>query len=138
MMASRGAPLPDAVRVRLAGYFPDLDLGLVSLHRGIPAYVPGRPRGYANRARIWLAGGWQADGSDPELLALLAHELEHVRQYRDLGTWRFRRRYLREYLAGRLRGLGHDAAYRNISFERAARVVEERVRADLKRGTLRT
>lgn len=95
--------------------------------------MPRSARGYASRDDIYLAAGWNPD-PDLEALALLAHELVHVRQYRELGAWRFRLAYLREYLAGRLRGLGHDAAYRNISFEREARVVEARVRADLATG----
>ena len=86
---------------------------------------------------MYLAAGWR-DDTDPEFLALLAHELVHVGQYRDLGTWRFRRAYLGEYLAGRCRGLGHEAAYRDISFERAAREVEERVRRDFARRAVQS
>lgn len=134
--ARRGEPLPPLLQARLARYFPGLDLEAIRLHKGVPRYVRGRPRGYVSRHRVYLATGWQ-DDSDTELLALLAHELVHVRQYRDLGTWRFRRAYLREYLAGRLRGLSHDAAYRNISFERAAHDVEERVRRDFARRPVR-
>ncbi len=122
------------LRARLSKYFPGLDLEAIRLQVGVPRYVRGRPRGYADRYRIYLASGWRDDG-DPEFLALLAHELAHVQQYRELGTWTFRWAYLREYLAGRLRRLGHDAAYRNISFERAAREVEERVRRDFARGS---
>jgi hypothetical protein len=132
----RGEPLPPLLRARLARYFPGLDLDTVRLHEGVPRYVRGRPRGYVNRHRVYLASGWQ-DGADEEVLALLAHELVHVRQYRDLGAWRFRWAYLREYLSGRLVRLGHDAAYRNISFERVAREVEERVRRDFTRRPLK-
>lgn len=121
-----------ALQARLGRYFPGLDLGAIRLHEGVPRYVRGRPRGYVSRHRVYLAGGWQ-DDTNAELLALLAHELVHVRQYRELGAWRFRWAYLREYVAGRLRGLSHDAAYRNISFERTARDVEAHVRRDLAR-----
>lgn len=48
---------------------------------------------------------------------LLHHELEHVRQYREQGFLRFLRRYLTDYLRLRLRGWGHDAAYRRIPAE---------------------
>jgi hypothetical protein len=59
---------------------------------------------------------------DPRVLAyLLAHEVVHVRQWRQLGKTRFLRRYLGEYLANRRRGLSHDRAYRAISFEEEAR-----------------
>ena len=89
----------------------------------------GRPRGYVNRHRVYLASGWQ-DDDDAEVLACWPTNWCTSGSTGTLGTWRFRWAYLREYLAGRLRRLGHDAAYRNISFERAAREVEERVRRD--------
>jgi hypothetical protein len=124
----RGSPIPRSLRERLSRYFPDLDLDAVRLHAGLPRYVRGGFRGYASRDRVYLAAAWRED--DVELLALLAHELVHVRQYRQLGPWRFRWAYLREYLAGRVRRLGHLDAYRNISFERAARELEARVRRE--------
>ncbi|MEO7387827.1 MAG: hypothetical protein ABIX37_12885 [Gammaproteobacteria bacterium] len=121
--------MPPLIRVQLAPYFPDLDLDAVRLHDGIPRYVRGRPGGYVNRHRIYVASR-PAREDDPDWLALIAHELTHVRQYHRMGPWRFRLAYLREYLAGRVRRLGHDMSYRNISFERAARDLEERVRRD--------
>lgn len=48
---------------------------------------------------------------------LLQHELEHVRQYRELGFIGFLLRYLTDYLRLRCRGFGHDAAYRRIPTE---------------------
>jgi hypothetical protein len=53
--------------------------------------------------------------------ALLAHELVHVRQWRELGAPRFLWRYLGAYLRGRWSGLNHDAAYRAIPLEVEAR-----------------
>ena len=52
---------------------------------------------------------------------LLAHELVHVRQWRELGIVGFLRPYLGAYLAGRRRGLGHQAAYQAIPLEAEAR-----------------
>ena len=52
---------------------------------------------------------------------LLAHELVHVEQWRVLGPARFLVRYLRDYLHGRARGLGHWAAYSAIALEVEAR-----------------
>ena len=115
---------------------------MVRLCDGIPRYVRGGPRGYVDRHRVHLepfiyrvsmSGG---PGVNADVLALLAHELAHVVQYRELGPWRFRWRYLREYVTGRLRRLGHDGAYRNISFERAARDIEARVRRDFASRTV--
>lgn len=63
---------------------------------------------------------------------LLAHELEHVRQYHDLGFGRFLVRYLLAYLSLRLRGYPHPAAYRRIPAEVSA---EWRARRHLHLGT---
>jgi len=54
---------------------------------------------------------------------LLAHELVHVRQWRELGAVRFVWAYLGEYAALRRSGLGHHDAYLGISFEVEARAL---------------
>ena len=51
---------------------------------------------------------------------LIAHELEHVRQYHELGFGTFLVRYLVAYVALRLRGYPHQAAYRRIPAEEQA------------------
>lgn len=51
---------------------------------------------------------------------LLHHELEHVRQYREAGVTAFLARYLGDYLRLRLRGWGHQAAYRRLPAEISA------------------
>lgn len=48
---------------------------------------------------------------------LLAHEMVHVRQYRERGVPGFLVRYLGRYLLLRLDGWGHDAAYRRLPEE---------------------
>lgn len=48
---------------------------------------------------------------------LLAHELVHVAQWRQLGVAGFLARYLGTYLRWRLHGYGHWAAYRRIPLE---------------------
>ena len=48
---------------------------------------------------------------------LMAHELVHVRQYRERGVLRFLAGYLGRYLLLRLDGWGHDAAYRRLPEE---------------------
>ncbi len=64
---------------------------------------------------------------EPKVLGrLIAHELIHVRQWHDYGTFAFASRYLRRYLAGVVRGLGHRAAYRANPYEAEAREVAER------------
>ena len=54
---------------------------------------------------------------------LLAHELVHVRQWREHGPVRFLARYLGAYITNRRRGLGHRAAYESIPFEIEARTL---------------
>lgn len=51
---------------------------------------------------------------------ILNHESIHMDQIRRLGVARFYLRYLAEYFSGRKKGLSHDEAYRNISFEKEA------------------
>ena len=48
---------------------------------------------------------------------LLAHELVHVRQYRERGVLRFLAGYLSRYLLLRLDGWGHKDAYRRLPEE---------------------
>jgi hypothetical protein len=80
--------------------------------------------------RLWI-GGPVPPGADAWTLGslvivrpgsatsahLLAHELEHVKQYRDVGVAAFLARYLADYLALRARGWDHKAAYRRIPAE---------------------
>ena len=75
------------------------------------------------------ASAAQSIGSgSPAGLALLAHELRHVEQYRRHGIPRFLGRYFSEYLAGRLRALSHSEAYAAITFEREAQEDARRLR----------
>ena len=53
--------------------------------------------------------------------ALRRHEEKHVEQYEEHGFIGFLIKYFIEYLRGRLKGLGHWEAYREISFEIEAR-----------------
>ena len=61
---------------------------------------------------------------------LLRHELEHVRQYRELGYVGFFRRYFAAYLRWRLDGYSHWAAYRRIPLEIEAEWVARRTGVD--------
>ena len=98
--------LPSNVRVRVG--YPRWLL----LPRNVAALTLGR--------RIWIARELPA----AELETLLRHELVHVRQMERLGVLPFLARYLGEYARNRFRRMGHDAAYRAISFEREAFAAE--------------
>ena len=58
--------------------------------------------------------------------ALLAHELVHVRQWRELGAVRFLWRYLGAYARSRAAGLSHQRAYEAIPLEVEARALAGR------------
>jgi hypothetical protein len=81
------------------------------------------------RSSIWCSASASAAVArwDPWARALLVHEAVHVLQYRRQGTVRFLFDYCCGYLAGRLRGLGHDAAYRALPAEREAFAAEAAV-----------
>lgn len=58
--------------------------------------------------------------------ALVAHELVHVRQWRELGAPRFVWRYLGSYARSRRAGLSHQRAYEAIPLEVEARTLAGR------------
>jgi len=130
-MKHTGEPLPPEVCQLLASFFPDFDLRRVRVYEGIPRYVIGQPLGYVNRYKIFFApGAYRLDTA--EGLALLAHELEHCRQYHVLGRWRFRWRYLRAFCRNRWLGMRWEDAYWHVPFEISARRVEANVLASLR------
>ena len=63
--------------------------------------------------------------------ALLAHECEHVHQWRRLGMAGFIAHYLREYFRVRRHGIATHDPVRGIDLEREAIAVEQRVWAAL-------
>ncbi len=68
----------------------------------------------------------EIEWTDENLKGLLAHELVHIRQFRQFGFGSFVIRYTFDYLRGRIRGLGHSGAYAAIEFEVEARDAQER------------
>ena len=80
----------------------------------VPALMPGAA-GMTLGRWIVIRRGHEHDRS------LLAHELVHVRQWREVGTVRFLWRYLGAYARGRVRGLRHRDAYAAIPLEQEAR-----------------
>ena len=55
--------------------------------------------------------------------SLIRHELVHVKQIERIGAARFYWRYFVEYIRNRRSGMSSDEAYRNISFEREATII---------------
>lgn len=93
-------PAVDVVRVRVI-VVPALTPGVAAMTLGRFVFIR---RGHEHSA------------------GLIAHELVHVQQWRELGVLRFLRRYLVDYLRARRAGLRHWQAYRAISLEQEARV----------------
>src|SRR5438034_2831712 len=123
-MKRHAKTLPLEVQQLLAPFFPGFDLSRIRIHEGIPRYVAGinkvAPIGYANRNRIYFAPGtYRVDTA--EGLSLIAHEIEHCRQYKQHGTWRFRAKYLAAYFKNRRQGMTSPLAYFYIPFEIVAR-----------------
>jgi hypothetical protein len=85
----------------------------------VPVLTPGIA-GVALGRWVLLRRGHEHDRD------LIAHELVHVRQWRELGPVRFLLRYLGAYAGGRRRGLGHQAAYEAIPLEAEARALTGR------------
>jgi len=99
-------------------HIPTADLERARLVR-VPVLTPGIA-GMTLDRWILLRRGHEHDCD------LIAHELVHVRQWRELGVVRFLARYLGAYARGRWHGLGHRAAYEAIPLEAEARVVSGR------------
>jgi len=59
---------------------------------------------------------------------LIIHELVHVRQWSEYGVFGFLRRYLGEYIRGRMQGLGHNTAYERNRLEVEASHLADRYR----------
>lgn len=55
---------------------------------------------------------------------MIRHEMAHIEQYRRYGTVLFLILYFYEYLQNRKKGMNHNDAYMNISFEIEARKAE--------------
>ena len=100
------------------GHIPPADLERARLVR-VPVLTPG--------IAAMTLGRWillrRCHEHDRDLIA---HELVHVRQWRELGAVRFLVRYLGAYVRGRWHGLGHQGAYEAIPLEAEARALAAR------------
>jgi hypothetical protein len=102
---------PEAVR--RFGHVPERDRARARVIV-VPRLTPG-VAGMTIGRYILVCHGHDTDAG------LLAHELVHVQQWRELGAATFLVRYLGEYLRNRAAGMRHWSAYAAISFEAEAR-----------------
>lgn len=122
--------LPESTKKLLAPYFPGFDLDLISVREGIPWYVPMRAAAYTDRHKIYFAPG-AYDPYSIKGIALIGHEIMHILQYCQHGTWRFRYCYAKAWVLGYGRTRSFNEAYRENPFERAAKEMEERIYREL-------
>lgn len=92
-------------------------------------FIPGGYQGITLGRYVLLARDVAADGTS----TLLAHELVHVRQWRDQGLLGFSYRYLRDFLSNLVRTRSWKRAYRDIPAELEA----SREATDWQRRSLR-
>lgn len=112
--------LTDGEKTLLGRYFPARDLDDAVLHEGrVPWYLSRRFTAIVRGRHIFVRTGLYDSGA-VEGLALLAHELTHVRQYRHGMT-------ALGYLWRSLRG------YHRNPYEQEAFAVQARVLGDLRR-----
>ena len=111
----------------LAPWFPDLDLKAVRLvHSGVMSWFVRSVlrQGAMTIAPFVFFGKHRYDPTSPRSLALLAHELQHIQQYREMGHLRFLFTYSRDRLkAGRYS--------RDLPLESGPYALQEEVRAAL-------
>jgi uncharacterized protein DUF4157 len=126
-----GGRVSETLRSQLFPLFGHL-LERARLHSGIPARLLTRSLGadavvFGRRVFLSASAAQEVDRRSRAAMALLAHELTHVGQYRRHGIAPFLRRYLSEYVRQRLAGRSHAEAYQGISFEREAAEAERDV-----------
>ncbi len=109
-----GRPLNDAELVSYR-HLPRELAERVRIHE-IPA-LPGRYVGITLGRHVFLADDVADDGTS----SLIAHELTHVRQWHDLGVWRFSRDYVGAFVRSLIRTRSWNASYRAIPAEVEAR-----------------
>ena len=88
--------IDDATATTLRPWFPDLDMSSVTLVDRWPMNTLVRNvlrQGAMTIAPFVFYGKASFQPGDPKSIALLAHELKHVQQYRSMGYFRFFKRY---------------------------------------------
>ncbi len=107
--------IPTRIDAKAFGHVPEVDRRRARIVV-VPMLTPG-VAGMTLGRWILIRRGHENDR------ALVAHELVHVRQWRELGSARFLWRYLSAYLDARRRGLRHREAYAAIPLEQEARAL---------------
>jgi hypothetical protein len=135
--------LSDCVKNLLAPYFPGHDLSGITLTKGIPFFVPLKADGFTFGQTIHINKDlWNSDLQKTiDGIVLIGHEVTHTKQFKDLGfaNLGFVDKYLGSYVNNlqsfkhfSLNPLSeHEQAYANISLEKEAYAMGDKIRADL-------
>ena len=84
--------------------YPDVDMGTVSFHEGLPFYATGNPHAITVGRRIYFADE-KFDPCSAKGVALIAHELFHIKQGAGgPGVWFVRPFYVRYFIQKVLSG----------------------------------
>ena len=111
-------PLNEDEKEKLSPYIPQEDLDNAILHDGkVPWYTPDWAAGIVRGNHIYLR---RYNPGTPEGFAVLGHELEHVRQYREGMT-----------LAGYIWSCIRNGGYLKSPYEISAMDMQSRIEADL-------
>lgn len=119
--------MDDRARFALQPWFPDLDLDRVRLvHRGPMSWFVRTVlrQGAMTFAPFVFFGKHRYDSASPRSLALLAHELRHIEQYREMGHLRFLFTYSRDRIKA-------GAYSRDLPLEAGPYALQDDVRAVL-------
>lgn len=114
----------------LRPWFPDMELERVRLvHSGPMSWFVRSVlrQGAMTLSPFVFFGRHDYDATSPRSLALLAHELLHIRQYRDMGHVRFLFTYMRDRIKA-------GSYSRDLPLEQPAYALQAEVRETLEHG----
>ncbi len=117
-------------------YFDRSLLDKISIWEGLPRFVRCNPfmtvDAYTTGYRIYFRNRELYDPHTIGGVRLIAHEVEHVRQYEAWGTARrFQFDYVWKWLVNLVKGMGPTRAYENIPVEIAAVLVGDIIKQDI-------
>jgi RHS repeat-associated protein len=121
--------ISDCVKKLLGPWFSELVLNNIRLVQGIPRFVRGDANGFTDGGNVIFLR--KIDQQTSTGIALIGHELTHVRQSKRFGSFWFTKYYAqnswREWRAGR------DPAGRGNPLEKEAYDMEDAIKTDLEK-----
>ncbi len=133
-----GAGIPHEVIEQLRPFFPDVDLSSIRMYNGLPWFASETTtRAFTWRDSIHFSVG-DYNPNTVDGIALIAHEVQHVADFRALGAAVFAVRYGAEFAFKLPRHLFQiDSTYRSVSLEASAFATQRAVESHLSQPVLR-